>query len=64
MKFNVDKCMVMHLRVSNEYEGYFMDNRQLEAVVDERYLGIIMQNNLKVSKQCVKVVDTVNECWV
>ena len=33
---------------------------QFQAVVDERDLGIIMQNNLTVSKQCAKVVDTAN----
>ena len=32
--------MVMHLGVSNENAEYFRDNHQLEAVVDERYLGI------------------------
>ena len=37
-----------------------MDNRQLEAVVDERDLGIFLQNDLKVSKQCAKVVGTAN----
>ena len=52
--------MVMHLGVSNENTGYFMDNRQLEAVVDECDLGIKMQNNLKVSKQCAQVVGTAN----
>ena len=34
MLFKVDKCMVMHLGVSNENSGYFMNNKQLEAVVD------------------------------
>ena len=46
MLFNVDKCKVMHLGVSNENLGYFMGNWQLETVVDERDLGIVMHNNL------------------
>ena len=50
----------MHLGTSNENARYFMDNRQLEAVIDERDLSIVMQNNLKVSKQCAKVVGTAN----
>ena len=58
MLFNVDKCKVMDLRVSNENEGYFMDIRQLEAVVDERNLDVVMQNNLKVSKQYRTVIGT------
>ena len=60
MLLNVDKGKVMLLGVNSENVGYFMDNRQLEAVVDERDLGIIMQNNWKVSKQCAKVDDTAN----
>ena len=39
-----------------------MDNWQLEAVVDEHDLGIVMQNNLKVSKQCAMVVGQLIEC--
>ena len=60
MLFNFDKCKVMHLGVGNENAGYYMDKTQSEAVVDERDLGIAMQNNLKFSKQCPKVVDTAN----
>ena len=33
-----------------------MDNRQLEVVVDECDLKIVIQNNLKVTKHCAKVV--------
>ena len=39
--------------------GYFV-GRQLEAVLDERNLGFIIQNNLKVSKPCAKVVGAAN----
>ena len=60
MSFIFDKCRIMHFGVGNENVGNFMDNRQLEVVVDERDLLIIMHNNLKVSKQCAKVVDTAN----
>ena len=31
MLFDVDKCKVMHLGVSNENVGYFLDNRQLRG---------------------------------
>ena len=46
MLFNVDKCKVMPMGVSNENARHFMNNRQLEAVVDECDLGLVMQNNL------------------
>ena len=60
MLFNVDKCKGMHLGVGNEQVGYLTDNKQVEAVVDERDLQIIIQHNSKVSKQCAKVVGTAN----
>ena len=51
MLSNFDKCKIMHLGISNENVGYFMNNRQLELIVDENDLGIIMQKNVWVSKQ-------------
>lgn len=42
MLFNVDKCKVMHFGVGNEIVQNFIDNRQMEVVVDERYLEIII----------------------
>ena len=39
----------MHLGVKKN-AGWFKDNSQLEALVDERDLSVVMQNNLKVSK--------------
>ena len=49
------------MRVSNENAGYVMDNMQLEAVVYERDLVIVIQINLKISKQCAKIVGTANQ---
>ena len=37
------------------------DNRKLEAIVDECDLSIVMQHNLKVSKQCAKVDGTASQ---
>ena len=39
-----------------------MDSRQLEAVVDKRDLGIIMQNNLNVSSNVLKWLIQLIEC--
>src|SRR6267154_3549822 len=60
MLFNVDKCKVMHFGANNSKETYSINNTVLKEVEDEKDLGVIVQNNLKVSEQCLKVVKTAN----
>ena len=45
MLFNVEKCKVMHLKVN-----YVMDATQLQVVSEERDLGIIVSDDLKLVK--------------
>ena len=52
MPFNTTKCKVMHLGRSNSQFQYLMNNHTLEAVVEEKDLGLCITNNLKPSKQC------------
>jgi hypothetical protein len=60
MVFNVDKCKVMHFGAHNAKETYSINNNVLADVIEERDLGVIIQDNLKVSEQCSKVVKTAN----
>src|SRR5437867_97671 len=60
MLFNVDKCKVMHFSANNTKEPYSINNTVLNDVEEEKDLGVIVQNNLKVSQQCSKVVKTAN----
>ena len=60
MLFNVEKCKVLHFGTKNVNSEYLMSDTALEVVKEERDLGIIIQSNLKVSKQCAKVVKTAN----
>ena len=60
MLFNVDKCKVMHFGVNNTKENYSINNTVLKEVSSEKDLGVIIQNDLKVSEQCSKVVKTAN----
>jgi len=60
MLFNLDKCKVMHFGRSNIKADYRMGGKVLEVVTEERDLGIIVQNDLKVSQQCAKAVKTAN----
>ena len=59
LTFNANEIL-MRLWDITENVGYFVDDGQLDSVFDERDLGIIMQNNMKVSEQCTKVVGTAN----
>ena len=52
MKFNVDKCKVMHLGPRNMLWNYSMGGRHLKEVREERDLGVIITNDLKVEAQC------------
>ena len=39
MEFNIDKCKVMHIGNSNKNFKYYMDNKELEKVQEEKDLG-------------------------
>jgi ribonuclease P/MRP protein subunit RPP40 len=61
MLFNVEKCKVMHMGHNNRRNIYEMEGRKLEEVKEERDLGIIVQEDLKWGKQCLKAVKTANK---
>jgi hypothetical protein len=61
MLFNVEKCKIMHFGKNNVKADYSMNGKILEVVNEERDLGVIVQDDLKVSQQCVKVVKTANK---
>jgi len=52
MLFNTDKCKVMHLRRQNALFKYTLNNQALAMVSEEKYLGVIISNNLKAPQQC------------
>jgi ribonuclease P/MRP protein subunit RPP40 len=60
MLFNVDKCKVMHFGYNNSKSTYGMNGKDLEEISEERDLGVIVQQDLKWSKQCSKSVSTAN----
>ena len=61
MLFNIEKCKVLHFGKHNMNADYSMDGKALQVVTEERDLGVIVQNDLKVSQQCVKAVKTANQ---
>jgi len=63
MLFNIDKCKVMHLGLNNVKAKHEINGKYLEEVTEERDLGVIMQSDLKCSKQCLKAVSTANKSF-
>ena len=52
MKSNVDKCKDLHVGYSNSKTTYKMGGKDLGTVTEIEDLGVIISENLKVSKQC------------
>jgi hypothetical protein len=58
MSFNIKKCMVMHFGLKNPKYTYSMNGERLLTTKDERYIGVLVINNLKPSVQCAKAART------
>ena len=63
MAFNVDKCSVIHIRLNNNGFDLTLGGGLLEVPESERDLGVMVQSNLKVDKQCCKAANEANRNW-
>ena len=61
MQLNVDKCKMMHFGFNNTRHTYTMNNKELQTVSEEKDLGVIIQDNLKVDKQVAASVAKTNK---
>ena len=52
MRFNADKCGVMHFGHRNTNHTYHMGTNQLKVTNEEKDLGVLINSSLKVSSQC------------
>uniref|UniRef100_A0A452HI16 Reverse transcriptase domain-containing protein n=1 Tax=Gopherus agassizii TaxID=38772 RepID=A0A452HI16_9SAUR len=60
MKFNVDKCKVMHIGKNNPNYTYNMMGANLATTSQEKDLGVIVDSSLKMSTQCAEAVKKAN----
>jgi len=61
LKFNADKCKVMHIGHSFQTKYYMGEDsarKELESVRQERDLGVIITSDLKSCSQCLKSAAT------
>ncbi|CAM5108054.1 unnamed protein product, partial [Natator depressus] len=56
MKFNVDKCKVMHIGKNNPNYTYNMMGANLATTNQEKDLGVIVDSSLKMSMHCAAAV--------
>ena len=61
MKFIVEKCSVMHIGRTNVHSAYYMNNSVLGITNEEKDLGIIITDDLLVSKHCASAYSKANK---
>ena len=61
LKFNIDKCKIMHMGKSNPNTVYSIDNTALKVITEERDLGVVMSSDFKSSAQCIQATKTANK---
>ena len=60
MKFNVEKCSVLHFGYNNPMYTYNMDGRNLQSKTEEKDLGVYINTSMKFNKQCAESVKKAN----
>ena len=61
MLFIIDECKTLHIDGRNLDELYNMEGRPLEAVREERDLGIMITKDLNCSEQCLIAAKAANK---
>uniref|UniRef100_A0A803JZP7 Reverse transcriptase domain-containing protein n=1 Tax=Xenopus tropicalis TaxID=8364 RepID=A0A803JZP7_XENTR len=61
MRFNVDKCKVMHFGRNNINANYLLNGSVLGASLMEKDLGVFVDNKLSNSRQCHSVATKANK---
>uniref|UniRef100_A0A8C3IEJ8 Reverse transcriptase domain-containing protein n=1 Tax=Chrysemys picta bellii TaxID=8478 RepID=A0A8C3IEJ8_CHRPI len=60
MKFNSEKCKVMHLGMTNNNFSYKLGMHRLEVTEEEKDLGVLVDRRMTMSRQCDVAVKKAN----
>ena len=60
MKYNVEKCEIMHFRRKNGGIDYFLNRKMLRKSETQRDLSVIVQDSLKANVQVQSAVRKAN----
>ena len=52
MKFNVNKCKIMHIGPKNNRYKYYMEGKELAVTEEEKDVGVLVHNSMKPARQC------------
>jgi hypothetical protein len=58
MRFNEQKCKIMHVGRNNPQYEYFMNGTKLTVVEEEKDVGVIVHRSLKPARQCERAAAT------
>ena len=61
MQFNIDKCKSLHVGSNNIRFSYSMGNSEIGKTSEHKDLGVIVDDNLKFSKQCIEAAKKGNK---
>ncbi|MCP4268390.1 MAG: hypothetical protein GY777_22910, partial [Candidatus Brocadiaceae bacterium] len=61
MKFNIERCKMLHIGNKNQHAQNLMNGIPLKSVDKEKDLGVIISNDLKPSLQCGEAVKKANK---
>ena len=61
MEFNVDKCKTLHIGNNNINFSYNINGTAVNNTTEQKDLGVIVDNKLTFSKQCVEAAKQANK---
>ncbi|GAB0203567.1 hypothetical protein GRJ2_002822300 [Grus japonensis] len=60
MRFNKAKCKVLHMSQGNPKHKYKLSVEQIDTNPEEKYLGVLIDEKLNVTRQCVLAAQKAN----